>query len=169
VRTHLRPAGWPARAARPELPLPLLLVMEPTFCAWPWSAAVPHAASTLQSRGAAGHLEAPGVHATLAFAVECQRVETVVLCGQGPWAAAGAATLAPLAAALREALGRLCAGTTPPPPVEALWLEPPTGMLHALGSHPVTGALSASAPPSAWLQQLLEALEGRRARHGWRS
>jgi len=148
-----------ARVAHPQArPVPLLLVLEPTLSGWPWSAAVSHAASTLQALGVAQHLDAPGVQATLAFAVELQGVQSVVLCGQGPWAAAGATALRPLAHALRVALQGLCAAPAPPPPVEGLWLETSSGTLHALGTHPASGLPCASQPCSEPLSQLVRAM-----------
>lgn len=160
----------PARVAHPQArPVPLLLVLEPTLTGWPWSAAVSHAASTLQARAVAQHLDAPGVQATLAFALEWQQVQSVVLCGQGPWAAAGATALRPLALALREALEGICPGRTSPPPIEALWLESSTGALHALGMEPSSGLPCASHPCSEPLERLVAALGSSPAQRSLRS
>jgi hypothetical protein len=148
--------GFPHRVgAHPLEPVPVLLVLEPTTGGWPWSAATRWAATTLQSRGLAHHLDDPSVGASLAYAIERQGVEAIVLAVEGTDRAQVEAilsrTAAPLAAWLRAHAGP----ERRPPSLHALWLDPSRTGLEVLDLAPAHPG-DVARPPA--LLQLLAVL-----------
>jgi hypothetical protein len=124
------------RVARRVLPgevLPGLLVLEPTQVGHPLNLAVSRAASTVQGRDVAGALHAPGVQASVAFALHCQHVERAWVCGEGRGLPSGfaAASLCARAQALERLLAELGTGLSQLPDVERLWWDVEAGAAFA--------------------------------------
>ena len=142
------PLAWrEASAPVPALPpaLPVLLVLEPTMTGRPWSAAVARAASTLQVRGVGERTTDAGVASTIAYALDVQGVERIVVGGEGPGAppssfGARAAELSRLV----DALARR------PVPLDAVWLDTSSGRVSAVGTEePVAPLVDALLAPRA--------------------
>jgi hypothetical protein len=113
------------RLALPGEVLPVLLVLEPTLVGHPWTLAVSRAASTVQVRDVVGAIHEPGVQASVAFALHCQDVVRVFVCGEGPGLPSGfaAASLVARAHALGQLLEELAPGAARLPGVERLWWD----------------------------------------------
>lgn len=124
------PLAWrEASSGASALPpaLPVLLVLEPTMTGSPWSAAVTRAASTLQVRGLGEQAADVGVASTVAYALEVQGVERVVVGGEGP--GAPPASFGARAAALSRLVDSLARR---PVPLDALWLDTSSGRVAAV-------------------------------------
>jgi hypothetical protein len=139
---------------------PLLLVVDPSMNAWPWSAAMKLAASTLQVLQPARHLDDLGVRGTLACALGLRRVGGLVLCGEGPGepAVGTGAPLQILLVAISDTLRSLGSLRAEPPRLEGLWFDTESRRLRTLGRDPLSSVLCAHVPPSELLEQFVRRL-----------
>jgi hypothetical protein len=118
--------------------VPVLVVLEPTMGGYPWSHVVESAAFTLQVADLATHLGQESVRASLQYALWCQEVSRVVVCGEGRgWPgtfslAALAAKAHALARVLREL--ELERPGAPAPPVDVAYWDSDAGELVVPGA-----------------------------------
>lgn len=110
------------RAAPIPPPLPVLLVLEPTMAGGPWSLATWRAASTLQLHELGPGASDPASASTIAWALEVQAVERIVVGGEGR--GAPPAAFDERVQAVRRLVRALGTRSVP---VDAVWVDAAAG------------------------------------------
>jgi hypothetical protein len=151
------PWGW----LEGDAPLPLMLVLEPWMNGLPWSSAVRTATSVVQTGYATLRPDDPGVCASLALAVRVQRVESVVLCWEGPDPAAlpWESPINVAARSLMAAMRALSGEIDDVPRLKLLRCDPTAGGCQVFVMPDYAGAWSAVPSPSWSLSRLVRRLE----------